>query len=187
VTGLIPYNPDIVISKLREVPIGQNLQAVPPPESIDDIPTTIASLRMQGEDLLGEARDMSPDFQERLKLVLQGGLVLAQTGALAIEHMENIRAADEARNARHRAHNRRQIQKGGVLYASEARQMVKTREDTEAEKAQKQLHKAQVAKKRIATAAHKPFLDEIKAAYKARCARQAQEKRRSRQQARSQN
>jgi len=42
-----------------------------------------------------------------------------------------------------------QVQKGGVLYASEARQMVKMRKLVEVQKAEKQLHKAQNAKKRL--------------------------------------
>jgi len=49
--------------------------------------------------------------------------------------------------------------------------MVKRWEDLEVEKAEKQLHKAQNAKKKADKAAHKPFLDEIKAAHKARRAR----------------
>ena len=67
------------------------------------MPTTIPSLKSQGEELLRNVRHMSPDFQHRLKLVSQGGLALAQSGALAMEHMENMQAAELARNARRRA------------------------------------------------------------------------------------
>ena len=49
--------------------------------------------------------------------------------------------------------------------------MVKRREHLEVEKAEKQLHKAQNPKKEADRAARKTFLDEIKAAHKARCAR----------------
>ena len=75
-------------------------------------------------------------------------MALAQSGALAMEHMENTRAAELARNARRRAQSKRQVGSGGVLYPSDAPQMVKQREDAELEKAEIQLHKAQNAKKK---------------------------------------
>ena len=49
--------------------------------------------------------------------------------------------------------------------------MVKKREVVEVEKAEKQLRKAQNAKKKADTALHKPFLEELKAARKARRSR----------------
>jgi len=114
-TGLIPYNPDIVISKLRESRISPPLQSLPLSVSPTGIPLTIVSLKTMREELLSEAKDLSPTFQHKLKQALQGGLALAQSGALAMEHMENTRAAEEARNARRRAQSQRQIQKGGLL------------------------------------------------------------------------
>jgi len=78
-----------------------------------------------GEELQLEAKGQSPDFQHKLKLVLQGELTLAQSSALAMEYMEHTKAAEEVRNARHRAQSTRQVQKGGVLYAEEAHEMVK--------------------------------------------------------------
>ena len=167
-TGLIPYNPSIVISKLREAVI----PAMIPPTQFsgipEGIPLTIASLRVQSDELLSEVQGMPPEFQHRLKLVLQGGLALAQSGALATEHMENTRGAEQVRSARSRAQNRRQVQKGGVLYASEARQMVKRRVDTEVEKKKKELRKAENEQRRENRARIQPFLDEIKARGKAR-------------------
>lgn len=179
-TGLIPYNPSIVISKLREAAPTSTI----PPNQFSGIPSgiplTIASLKTQGDELLDQAQEMSPEFQHRLKLVLQGGLALAQSGALAMEHLENTRAADQARSARSRAHSRRQIQKGGVLYASEARQMVKRRVDAEVEKQTKQLRRAVNNQRREDKEKLQPFLDEIKARGKARRAAQAQKKKVSR-------
>ena len=148
------------------------------------IPLTISTLRAQGEELLLDAKDMSPDFQHRLKLVLQGGLALAQSGELAKEHMANTQAADQARSARRKAQNRRQTQNGGVIYASEAREKAKAREVTDVEKAEIALRRAQNAKKKADTTAHKPFLDEIKAAYQARCKRLAEKKKQEMEQAR---
>jgi len=162
--GLIPYNPEIVISKVREatLPPSQAVLTSGPSESPSGIPLTISTLKAMGEELQLEAKELSPSLQHKLKLVLQGGLTLAQSGALAMDHMEHTRAAEEVRNARHRAQRRRQLQKGGVLYASEARIMGKRREDAEVDKAEQQLRKAQNARKRALQAERKPFLDEIK-------------------------
>jgi len=128
-TGLIPYNPDIVISKLQESVIPPSHQLEPVSASSSGIPLTIASRKTMSDELLEEGNGLSPSFQAKLKLVLQGGLTLAQSGALAMEHMEHTRAAEEMRNARRRGQSRRHIQKGGVIYASEAHQMSKRNED----------------------------------------------------------
>jgi len=62
-----------------------------------------------GEELQLDAKGQSPDFQHKLKLVLQGGLTQAQSDALAIEHMEYTKAAKEVRNARRRAQSKREV------------------------------------------------------------------------------
>jgi len=179
-TGLIPYNPEVVISKLGEAVTHSPQEVLENSNSDFSIPTTIQSLKSQGGKLQNDARNMAPDFQHRLKLVLQGGLALAQSGALAMEHMDNTRAAEQARNARRRAQSRRQIQKGGVLYASEARQMVKQREEAEVKKAELQPARAQNAQKRAEQAERKVIIDGMKAEVKARGAVRAHKKRISR-------
>ena len=185
-TGLIPYDPSIVISKLREAAPPPPPRSVQPSGSGPSMPLTIATLKAQGEELLHDAKNMSPDFQNRLKLVLQGGLALAQSGALAMEHMENTQAAEKARSERRKAQNRRQIQNGGVLYADEARDIVKSTEAAAVEKGEQALRKAQNAKKRADTTAHKPFRDAIKAAYQARRKRLAAKKKKEAEEAREQ-
>jgi len=154
----------MVISKLREatLPPSQAVLTSGFSESPSHILLTIPTLKAMGEELQHEAKELSTSFQHKLKLVLQGGLTLAQSGALAMEQREHTRAAEEVRNARRRAQNRRQLQKGGVLYASEACQMVKRRENAEVDKAEQQLRKAQNARKRALQAECKPFLDKIK-------------------------
>jgi len=74
-TDLIPYSPDTVISKLREALILPAPPTTPPrlPASTLTMPDTIRSLKRQGDELLRDAADLSPTFQPRLKLVLQGG------------------------------------------------------------------------------------------------------------------
>jgi len=64
-----------------------------------------------GEELQLEAKGQSPHFQYKLKLILQGGLTLAQSGALGMEQMEHTKATEEVRNARCRVQSRRQVQR----------------------------------------------------------------------------
>lgn len=188
-TGLILFNPSMVISKLREavslscIPVEQ----VPGSCTTSTIPLSIPTLRAQGHKLIQNAREMSPDFQLHLKQVLEGGLALAQSGELGKEHIENTQAAEHSRSARCRAQNRRQIQRGGVIYAADAGQMVSNREAAEVENAEKQLTRAGNAKKKAERAAHKPFLDELKAGYKAWYVRTAGARKLAKQQARLQN
>jgi len=188
-TGLIPFNPFMVISKLREaVPVSYiPVDHVPGSCTTSTIPLSIPTLRAQGQELIQNAQEISPDFRLPLGQVVHGGLALAQSGELAKEHMENAQAAEHSRSARRWAQNRRQIQRGGVIYAAGACQMVKNREAAEVEKAEKQLTRARNAKKKAETAAHKPFLDELKASYKAWYARTAGAKKLAKQQARLQN
>ena len=121
-----------------------------------------------------------------LKLVLPGGLALAQSRALAMEHMENTKAAEKARSERRKAENRRHMQMGGTLYAEDVREMFKSTEAVAVEKVEQALGKAQNAKKRADTTAHKPFGDAIKAAYDARCKRLAEKKNMEAEQAKEQ-
>ena len=62
-TGLIPYNPDRVLSKLREAAPRPTPQAEPHSGLDPSMPTTIPTLKSQGEELLRDARHMSTDFQ----------------------------------------------------------------------------------------------------------------------------
>jgi len=155
-----------------------------PTKSPAGIPMTIASLKTMSDELLQEGKELPQGFQNKLKLVLQGGLALAQSGALAMEHMEHTRTAEGARNARRRGQSRRQIQKGGVINASEAREMVKRKEDMAGEKADRDLRRAQNAQRKLDKEERKPFLDEIKAKVKAmaqqRRAKEVQKRRISR-------
>ncbi|RPA97084.1 hypothetical protein L873DRAFT_1632258, partial [Choiromyces venosus 120613-1] len=57
-TGLIPYNPELMLSKLCEVaptPINHEISV---PASLARIPLKIRSLQTQGEELLDDAKDL---------------------------------------------------------------------------------------------------------------------------------
>lgn len=57
-TGPIPYNPDRVISKLREAAPRPTSQDEPHSGLDPSMPTTIPSLKSQGKELLRDARHM---------------------------------------------------------------------------------------------------------------------------------
>jgi len=70
-TGLIPFDPSIIISKLREaVPLITHSPAEDPAPSSSGISLNIPSLRVQGAELLCDAKNMPAEFQLRLKKVL---------------------------------------------------------------------------------------------------------------------
>jgi len=63
-TGLIPYNPDVVIAKLREalIPQAPREPTTPPPVAPLTMPLTIHSLKRLGEELQREAADFLLPF-----------------------------------------------------------------------------------------------------------------------------
>jgi len=73
------------------------------------------------DELLEKGQELSPSFQAKLKLDLQGGLTFPQSRALAIEHMEQTHVAEDIRQASRSGQSSRHIQTEGVIYASEAR------------------------------------------------------------------
>jgi len=65
-----------------------------------------------------------------------------------MKNFEYTQVAEQAWSAKPNSQNRRQVQKGGVISASVARQMVKKREKAEVERSEQSLSKAQNARKR---------------------------------------
>jgi hypothetical protein len=59
---------------------------------------------------------------------MKGSLVQAQMGAQAVQDLNLTNAAQNARSIRQEA-NRRSLQSGGILYASDARAMVRKKEE----------------------------------------------------------
>ncbi|KAA8911523.1 hypothetical protein FN846DRAFT_412563 [Sphaerosporella brunnea] len=136
----------------------------PPPCSSPQIPLTVRSLKRQGEDLEREAAALPPIFQRRLKAVIKGALMQAQSGAQAFADLANTKAAEKARATRQRS--RRTAQGGGggggVLCADESRNRVKSKEAEELQKAEAALLRAQHALKKAEHAEQQPFLEKVK-------------------------
>ena len=131
--GLIPFNPSEVIDKIG----GKNPavrpttppdpMASPPPapatpktvRDIHDVANRIMSLKGIPEHLVLPLRSFT-----------KGSVAAVRAGELAEARLDQSVAADNARKARRRLTNR-VLQKGGVLYASEARAMTRERLELE--------------------------------------------------------
>jgi len=157
-TGLIPFNPSIVINKLSNVvntsfelgtqpfetsspPLEIHSPTTPPqlPEPNPTTLQTIRSLRNHAQLLHYQLDQLPQHADQSLHKYLKGSLALAQSGTQALFDLENTKAAELARTAR-RNRSWRSMQQGGVLYAHEARAMVLQKEK---ESKEKDLQKAQ--------------------------------------------
>ena len=112
-TGLVPYHPSVVLARLREsqvltlplTTLPHSSLNQPPVLAQAQSPLTTHSLKRQGENLQQAAinLDLSPIFQENLRLVLKGGMVQAISGEQAVVDLRDSRAAEQARAARKRS------------------------------------------------------------------------------------
>lgn len=130
--GLIPYNPDLVVDKIcQQLPPSRAV--TPPPQQVwlplDQTPRTIKDLR---ESMFNQAasghitKELLPTWSKFAK----GAVAMAQKGELLETRLNSITAAENARKARGRQPNR-VLQSGGVLYAKDARRMVRERLELE--------------------------------------------------------
>ena len=138
-TGLIPWNPDLVLSSLQESQICLPSRPITPTHSIPPLlstPHTIRSLKRQAE-YLHDAEPTSPTFKKNLQRFIRGSLIQAEAGTIVSQALGETQAAEQARANRGRR-TRRAVQNGGFLYAHEARAAVsKKQEENTREKLKK--------------------------------------------------
>ncbi|KAI9882527.1 MAG: hypothetical protein M1823_005723 [Watsoniomyces obsoletus] len=103
---------------------------------------TIRTLQRQADHLRG--RSVAPSLRASLEMFVKGSLVQAHSGAQAEEDLRQVQAASQARAAR-QSHNRRVVQKGGVITVANARQAIRAREEDELDRAQATLQRAERA------------------------------------------
>ena len=132
-TGLEPYQPEIVLSKLRS-----QLPRPSTPEPYSELqlvtPQSLRTLKRLSDAIVEEPMD--PGLKLRLQSILKGGELQAIAGAQAIEQMRNQSAAVKAREKRN-SRPRRSLQYGGTLPVSTARLMSQKRAEAELAKAQR--------------------------------------------------
>lgn len=126
-TGLIPYNPEVVLQKVR------NSLSLPRQitskrlvyTSLVNTPRIIRQVAEFGFELITYP-DISEVLRGSLLKFTRGGIAVARCGLLMEQRLEITIAAENARRSRKLEINK-VLQKGGVLYAENARYMNKER------------------------------------------------------------
>ena len=142
-TGLIPYDPNMVLKDLRPV---NSVRMVTPTsdEDFENLPalTTPHTVRtlQRHSDYLRDARLSSLSFRENLESYIRGSLIQAHAGAQADDELRYTQMAENARATRqHR--NRRAIKQGGLMYAETARHIASQRAIDELADVQRKAHR----------------------------------------------
>jgi cell division septum initiation protein DivIVA len=152
-TGLIPYNPQVVLDQLQQIKDKANRRAgIPtrPSTPNQDVtaaqyivptkPSEIHTLARQLQFYLDQS-DLPEAMSVRFKAFFQGTSELLVSGAYAEWELGRNTAAEAARNAR--STSRRQISKDGVIYVKDARHRKKEIILNEEAQAQRVLDRAQ--------------------------------------------
>ena len=135
-TGIMPFNPNIILGELR------NRRAVTPPEQTSHqsspfaTPLTIRGLNKAADGLLEDLpNDASPTYAYRLNRTLYGARVQATQAIQLKDDLSRTRLAEAARKAA-RAEKNRQLQYGGIMNVEDARGRIAKRQVDDVEKAE---------------------------------------------------
>jgi DDE superfamily endonuclease len=160
-TGLIPYNPQVVLDQLQQIKNKANRRATRPLTPDQDVtvaqsyvPTKASEVHVLARQLqfyLNQS-DLPEAMSSRFEAFFQGTSELLVSGAYAEWELGRNNAAEAARNAR--STSRRQMaSKDGVIYVKDARRKKQELIVSEEAHAQRVLDRAQ--KKRDNAASHK--------------------------------
>lgn len=154
-TGIIPYNPRVVLDQL-EARANRTPSPVPqdhllPMSSPFSTPVTLRQVNKVAEQILHEIddEDFNPELRTRIEKMISAGQANTAELIATKRDLGRTKLATEARKAR-KAQRNTQLQSGGVLNIEEARHMVQKRQETELEQAQKIVDKAEEKQKRKA-------------------------------------
>ena len=123
-TGLIPFDPALVVDEIRDgLPPTRNTTP-PPPDwiSLDKTPTNVKDIRESTFNQLANA-PMSKEFRQTWPKFTKGGCQIAQKAELLENRLNNTNATENAWKARQRQANK-VLKTGGILYAKDARHRV---------------------------------------------------------------
>ena len=137
-TGLIPYNPELVLTKLRRQTAVARPPTPPPllqPRQPPRTPDTPRSLKKCIDGVYHYIRDM-PQGRERNRLmhICKSARKNATLRALAEEDLHATQAAVRARTKRQKP-DQRVVSKGGLISAKDGRLKISQRVEKEAAKA----------------------------------------------------
>ena len=167
-TGLIPFNPQVVLDKLpppttNTISDSTQPPVTPPHRTTQEMrsltPITVRDLQYQATMLANF--DYSPSTRTDIqKKILKGSLIKINSGALAEDHLTQIHQA-ELQCAARRKGTARVVQKGGVITVSKAREKIADRVHQELVLANRAQLKAQ---KKVHMAECGPWLEAVKEA-----------------------
>jgi len=130
-TGLIPWDPATVLKKLRAREASPPATPLPSEPASDHTPQELSSLVRRTTSI--QQLSLAPDVRKILLPVLKAGVVAAETNELYKDQLAKTEAAEKARRLRQKQ-PRRMTQRGGVLYAQDARDITRKREQRDVEK-----------------------------------------------------
>jgi hypothetical protein len=127
--GIIPYNPQVAINKVQEyLPPEDPVRPVTPLNGFIEAPTTPwtdRALQRQANALIVATPSRKKALEAKF---IKGALIQAKNAVQVKSQLAKNTVAERERSAR-RCRPHSQLKKGGVLYASQAREMVKQREE----------------------------------------------------------
>ena len=153
-TGLVPFDPDVVVDKIREKQAQRVETAVrtpsPPPLPLNQrTPQGPASVVKYGQKLQGAYAKLKPGGKvdsEQIQRFIRGSIASAHTLELTARDFKAIQDATTARGKR--ASLVGQVaQKGGMIKASERRELCSKRKEKEEEQAPKKKESEKRAEK----------------------------------------
>jgi len=95
-TGLWLFNPDIVLDKLQPIRVPLRQHTPIPGLQLDDLPstpTTLCLLQYYADSLVSTLPPPSPTSNRHLQQYLKWSLAIPQSTALALQDLENTKAA----------------------------------------------------------------------------------------------
>ena len=135
-SGLIPFNPEIVLQKIRPIALEEAHRAVtPPPLSTSTplkTPTTVRSTRQWAAVLTFNALLDEPIKNEDVIRFARSAIINASLRQEAEKELLELQAATTARLARQKS-GKKTVQKGDIMYAKNARNAVDKRAEKEKE------------------------------------------------------
>ena len=134
----MPYNPELVVGAMQE--LIREEATLEPNEDVEqelDLFQTphkhleVRQFARQLSDELDEA-EISPGLRMKVRKFMKGSLARIEAGAQAEDDYSHTKVAENAQAAREKASSK-VVQKGGVIYAEQARKRIKFREEGDAE------------------------------------------------------
>jgi hypothetical protein len=150
-TGLVPFNPNVVLDKLAGPPADESDPFIFDDNdrldldiSLDDeswladqvTPTNVRQFEVAKLDIQRCLTNLTDEFEDlrwALERFMKGSLATAQIGQLALEELAAVRRAMQSRQER-TSRTGRVVQKGGVVTCEQARRKIAKRIETDDEK-----------------------------------------------------